>query len=295
MAHHIPASPGPRVAGNETIARIRAVRVRRGAEPATGLVVDDVNFDLRRGERLAVTGGEASGTGALIRAIGGRPAAQEAVVDGTVDVDGTVHQLTDGIVPSLSFVAVTGGADPLAAAHLERAEILRVLQARPAVIVVDQSGDLPRDLPEESNAAFLVRTFTECDTALVLVTDDLGVLRETCDTVQVLLAGRIVERGPVAEVLSRPHHRYTQMMVNDDGAHAPRSGRRWGSTTDRRTGGCPFEPVCPVGHGRRDCSTTFPASRSFPSSFGSVTAKCHRPAFVSSRPVRVDSLEEESR
>ena len=87
-------------------------------------------------------------------------------------------------------------ADPADAVRRERDAIRRALprargwssSIRPAIC----RGN-PRTEP---NAAFLTRVFAAHDAALVLVTEDLGVLRQTCDTVQVLLAGRIVERGP---------------------------------------------------------------------------------------------------
>lgn len=241
MSRHLPASPGPRVAGNETLARIRSVRVHLGAGSATRTLVDDVNFDLRRGERLGVTGGEVAGTGALVRALSGCGANGETVVDGILDLHGTVSRLTDG-VGSVRLVAVQGGVDRVDAVHRERAEILRALRDRCPVIIVDQSDDLPRDLLDEPNTAFLNRTFTDHDSVLVLVTDDLDVLRRTCDTVQVLLAGRIVERGPAVEVLTRPRHRYTQMLVDQDagpvGRHVRRSAERYTPTVARRSPGC---------------------------------------------------------
>ena len=60
-------------------------------------LVDDVNFDLRRGERLGVTGGEASGTsGSRGRSVGA-PRTGETVVGGTVEVGGVVRRLADGV------------------------------------------------------------------------------------------------------------------------------------------------------------------------------------------------------
>ncbi len=45
--------------------------------------------------------------------------------------------------------------------------------------------------------------------ALLLITHDLGVVRELCERAVVLYAGRVVEEAPVAELLSTPHHPYT--------------------------------------------------------------------------------------
>jgi ABC-type dipeptide/oligopeptide/nickel transport system ATPase component len=279
LARHIPAAPGPRVAGNATIARVRGLRVLQGTGHTARALVDDVNFDLRRGERLGVTGGEASGTSALARAISGRAAHGETVVGGTVEVGGVVRRLDDGVGSRVQLVAVTQVADPTDAVRRERDAIRRALREGAGVVIVDQTSDLPRESAAESNAAFLTRVFEEHDAALVLVTEDLGVLRRTCDTVQVLLSGRIVERGPAGAILSYPRHRYAGTLVTRDAQRRSLDPEaRWAPTAGRSLDGCAFEPACPVGRGRHDCATAFPQSRSFPSPFGSVTAKCHQPA-----------------
>ena len=47
----------------------------------------------------------------------------------------------------------------------------------------------------------------------MLVTHDMGVIAETADRVAVLYAGRLAEIGPVADVISRPHHPYTRGLM----------------------------------------------------------------------------------
>jgi len=42
-----------------------------------------------------------------------------------------------------------------------------------------------------------------------LITHDMGVIAETCDRVAVMYAGRIVEIGPVQQVIHQPQHPYT--------------------------------------------------------------------------------------
>lgn len=49
--------------------------------------------------------------------------------------------------------------------------------------------------------------------AVLFVTHDLGVVSETCDRMITMYAGRIVERGPVAEVLAQPGHPYTAGLL----------------------------------------------------------------------------------
>jgi oligopeptide/dipeptide ABC transporter ATP-binding protein len=49
--------------------------------------------------------------------------------------------------------------------------------------------------------------------ALLLITHDLGVVAEMCDDVAVMYAGRVVERGPVADVFTSPQHPYTEALL----------------------------------------------------------------------------------
>jgi ABC-type dipeptide/oligopeptide/nickel transport system ATPase component len=49
--------------------------------------------------------------------------------------------------------------------------------------------------------------------SILLISHDLAVVRHLCDRVLVMNSGRIVEEGPVDEVLSRPKDAYTQRLV----------------------------------------------------------------------------------
>ena len=86
--------------------------------------------------------------------------------------------------------------------------------------------------------------------AVMLVTHDMGVIAEACDRVVVMYAGRVVEIGPVADVIHRPAHPYTvglmgsipamegerERLMQIDGA-MPRLGAI--------PAGCAFNPRCP--------------------------------------------------
>jgi oligopeptide/dipeptide ABC transporter ATP-binding protein len=50
--------------------------------------------------------------------------------------------------------------------------------------------------------------------AILLITHDLGVVAEMVDEVAVMYAGRIVERGPVADIFRSPQHPYTEALLD---------------------------------------------------------------------------------
>jgi oligopeptide/dipeptide ABC transporter ATP-binding protein len=51
------------------------------------------------------------------------------------------------------------------------------------------------------------------DVGLIVITHDFGVVAQTCDTVVVMYAGRIVEHGPVGEIFDHPRHPYTRALL----------------------------------------------------------------------------------
>jgi peptide/nickel transport system ATP-binding protein len=90
----------------------------------------------------------------------------------------------------------------------------------------------------------------EHGTALIWITHDLGVVAELADRVAVMYAGRIVETGPVAQVLDAPRHPYTRGLLESMPARA-RPGARlpqiegMAPSLAARPVGCAFRPRCP--------------------------------------------------
>lgn len=89
----------------------------------------------------------------------------------------------------------------------------------------------------------------ETDMAMILITHDLGVVADVADNVAVMYAGRIVEQGPVSEVLRHPAHAYTRALL-DSVPTAQIKGQKLqpivGSPPDlaRIPAGCSFSPRC---------------------------------------------------
>ncbi len=132
----------------------------------------------------------------------------------------------------------------------QRVVIALALAAQPALIVADEPTTA-LDVSIQAQIIALLKTLTkEQGAAVMLVTHDMGVIAEACDRVAVMYAGRVVEIGPVAEVIHRPAHPYTvglmgsipamdeerERLMQIDGA-MPR--------LNAIPAGCAFNPRCP--------------------------------------------------
>jgi oligopeptide/dipeptide ABC transporter ATP-binding protein len=86
--------------------------------------------------------------------------------------------------------------------------------------------------------------------AILLITHDLGVVAQWCDTVAVMYAGRLVEQGTVAAVLDAPVHPYTKSLIasvpslDAEVALQPIPGQP-PDLASMPAGGCPFRDRCP--------------------------------------------------
>ncbi len=97
----------------------------------------------------------------------------------------------------------------------------------------------------------LDRLQRELDTAIVLITHDLGVVAEVADDIAVMYAGKIVERGPMESIFAAPQHPYTwgllksipRLTQSKDEPLVPIPGRP--PSLIQRPTGCAFHPRCP--------------------------------------------------
>ena len=91
----------------------------------------------------------------------------------------------------------------------QRVVIALALAANPKLIIADEPTTALDVSIQAQIITLLKKLGREHGTAVMLVTHDMGVIAETADRVAVMYAGRIVEVGPVAEVIHHPQHPYT--------------------------------------------------------------------------------------
>jgi peptide/nickel transport system ATP-binding protein len=132
----------------------------------------------------------------------------------------------------------------------QRVVIALALAAKPKLIIADEPTTALDVSIQAQIIALLKRLCREHGAAVMLITHDMGVIAETADRVSVMYAGRVVEVGPVADVIHRPQHPYTKGLMGSipsivaereqlaqiDGV-MPR--------LDAIPAGCAFHPRCP--------------------------------------------------
>ncbi len=132
----------------------------------------------------------------------------------------------------------------------QRVVIALALCAEPKLVIADEPTTA-LDVSTQAQIIALLKRITKAHgAAVMLVTHDMGVIAETADRVAVLYAGRLVESGPVREVLHAPRHPYTAGLM----ASIPRLGAVGARLAQidgamPRPGalpaGCAFHPRCP--------------------------------------------------
>jgi peptide/nickel transport system ATP-binding protein len=164
----------------------------------------------------------------------------------------------------------------------QRAMIAMALSCNPQLLIADEPTTA-LDVTVQAQILDLIRDLqAEFDSAVIIITHDLGVVAELADDILVMYAGRAVEYGPASEVFSRPQHPYTWGLLG--------SMPRWDRERTERLApipgsppslinvpsGCPFHPRCDYAEltGGRS-STSRPELR--PAGSSAHLVACHLP------------------
>ena len=123
----------------------------------------------------------------------------------------------------------------------QRVMIAIALACRPPLIIADEPTTA-LDVTIQAQVLELLRELKErFHLALLLITHDFGVIAEMADRVAVMYRGRLVEQGPVRQILREPTHEYTRALL----AAVPgrRAGRPEGRPRPADGGGPPAPPA----------------------------------------------------
>jgi oligopeptide/dipeptide ABC transporter ATP-binding protein len=141
----------------------------------------------------------------------------------------------------------------------QRIMIALALVLNPKVLVADEPTTALDVIVEGQILGILADLRRNFDTALLLITHNLGIVAEACDRVAVMYAGKIVEQGGAREVFAEPAHPYTRALLDSiislgttDLKYIPGAPP---SLVDPPAA-CRFHPRCP--HAMHVCATKHP-------------------------------------
>lgn len=134
----------------------------------------------------------------------------------------------------------------------QRILITMALINHPALVIADEPGTA-LDVTVQAQTLRLMRALTEeAGAAVLLITHNLGVVREFASRVYVMYAGQVVEEAPAATLFEAPRHPYTRALL----AAVPKlSGGALPAAIEGDVpsyldppSGCRFRPRCPHAH-----------------------------------------------
>jgi peptide/nickel transport system ATP-binding protein len=141
----------------------------------------------------------------------------------------------------------------LSGGQTQRASVARALISQPRLILADE----PVSMVDASLRMEIVNLFRELrdqqKVSIIYITHDLATAYYISDRIGIMLRGYIVESGPVDDILDRPFHPYTKLLIESVPEPAPKERESWakhislGTTEVKEYGrvGCKFAGRCP--------------------------------------------------
>ena len=135
----------------------------------------------------------------------------------------------------------------------QRAMIAMAMACDPEILIADEPTTALDVTVQAQILDLMLKLRTDFDTAIMMITHDLGVIAEIATRVAVMYAGKVVETADTVTVFEQPEHPYTRGLLRS----IPRLGDRSGSGRERLSeiaglvpslyalpDGCPFAPRC---------------------------------------------------
>ena len=155
----------------------------------------------------------------------------------------------------------------------QRVMIAMAIANDPEVLIADEPTTALDVTVQAQILEVLQRIQQQLNSAVVLITHDLGVVARVADRVQVMYAGRAVERGAIEPLFDHPSHPYTRGLMrslpsSDRARLVPIPGAP--PNMLRPPSGCAFRPRCE--HASSICAQELPSLRQF----GDLETACLR-------------------
>jgi oligopeptide/dipeptide ABC transporter ATP-binding protein len=156
--------------------------------------------------------------------------------------------------------------------------IAMAIANNPKVLIADEPTTAVDVTIQAQLLAVLRVAKQEAGGAAVVITHDFGVVSEIADRVVVMYAGKVVETGPVGELLRAPRHPYTAGLLRclpRLDSHIGRLSPIPGSPPDliEIQHGCAFQPRCEMSAGRTRCIEVQPELQ--PVGEPGMYSRCH--------------------
>jgi peptide/nickel transport system ATP-binding protein len=205
----------------------------------------------------------------------------DQVADGILAHEARIsrREIADRIARALTRVGLlpnVAGRYPhqLSGGQRQRAAMAIATALQPKIIIADEPTSALDVVVQRQVMLTLGRLQQGLHAAVLLIGHDMGLIAQFADTVGVLYAGRLVEQGPVDDILDRPRHPYTRLLIDSlpalDDKKALRGIPGLPPSLLNLPPGCAFAPRCPYAFER--CRAETPVLQSVG---GSQSAACH--------------------
>jgi oligopeptide/dipeptide ABC transporter ATP-binding protein len=174
----------------------------------------------------------------------------------------------------------------------QRVAIAMAIANNPRVLIADEPTTALDVTTQAQVLALLDRLVEEYEAAVILITHNLGIVSEFCDSVAVMYAGRFVETSGCDHIFISPTHPYSEALLRC----VPNPERLTEGPLPAITGfppdlsklphGCSFAPRCPIGRELERCRDVAPQPQRVSGPAGPALVECH---FAAERIIEVSS------
>jgi peptide/nickel transport system ATP-binding protein len=182
----------------------------------------------------------------------------------------------DALMARVGLPTGTTGKYPheLSGGMKQRVCIAIAICLRPTVIIADEPTSALDVVVQRQVMRTLADVQQDLNAAILLIGHDMGLMAQFVDRLGVMYAGRLVEIAPIAEIVRRPRHPYTEMLIASlpsmDHKDALRGIPGLAPLLRDLPSGCAFHPRCPKAQDR--CAIERPEPRELE---GGVLVRCH--------------------